>query len=160
MAVCPGLCWSSVTLSSTARKGEGGEGREKNKKQKTVNSEKQVRHFEISPFFIIYCWGFFFFFPLYGNSKISEEISTAFESATCGLGMRTSLSYVWGLATGQTTTHVNNILDWVMTWWIMKVSHETSFQHQQWPSKKHLDDLVRCCIEPGFAKLEHLSIPV
>ena len=29
-----------------------------------------------------------------------------------------------------------------MTWWIMKVSHETSSQHQQWPSKKHLDDCI------------------
>lgn len=44
MAVCPGLCWSSVTLSSTAKKRKEGEKEEK--KQLTV--EKQVQHTEIS----------------------------------------------------------------------------------------------------------------
>lgn len=40
--------------------------------KETVNSEKQVRHFEISFFFIIYYWDF-----LYGNSKRFQQLSTA-----------------------------------------------------------------------------------
>lgn len=114
MAVCPGLYWSSVTLSSTARKRERGEKRGK----ETVNREKQVRHIEISFFFYYLLWRF-------SVGKL-QEFSTAFDSSTCGLGIHASLSYVWDLATRQTATHVNNILDWVMTWWIMNVSHETS----------------------------------
>lgn len=82
--------------------------------KETVNSEKQVRHFEISSFFIIYYWDF--------SVRKLQEISTAFDSSTCGLGIHESLSYAWALATRQTDTHVNNILDWVMTWWIMNVS--------------------------------------
>lgn len=48
MAVCPGLCWSSVTLSSTARKREGGE--KEGKKQLTVKNKLDTLRF---PFFFL-----------------------------------------------------------------------------------------------------------
>lgn len=92
MAVCPGLCWSSVTLSSTAREGEGGR-RGKKRGEEMVNREKQVRHIEISLFYYLLL-RFFYFFFLFGNSRISGEISAAFDRSTCGLGIRISLSYV------------------------------------------------------------------
>ena len=145
MAVCPGLCWSSVTLSSTARKKEKG-GEEEGEKQLTEKNKFDTLRF---PFlFIIYYWDF--------SVWKLQEISTAFDSSTCGLGIHASLSYVWVLATGQTDTHVNNILDWVMTRWIMNVSHETSSQHQQWPSEKHLDDCFSAEPRGGQDQKDHL----
>lgn len=74
-----------------------------NRGKETVNSEKQVGHIEISLFFIIYYWDF--------SVWKLQEIPTAFDSSTCGLGIHAGLSYVWVLATRQTTTYVNNILD-------------------------------------------------
>lgn len=157
MAVCPGLCWSSVTLSSTAREGEGGEGKRRGgKKWLTAKNKSNTMKSNFPLFYYLLLSFVFVFFFLFGNSGISGEISAAFDSSTCGLGIRTSLSYVWVLATRQTTTHVNNILHWVMTWWIMKVSHERDFQHQQWPNKNHLDDVVRRCTAPWSAKLADL----
>lgn len=49
MAVCPGLCWSSVTLSSTARKREGGE--KEGKKQLTVKNKLDTLRF---PSFLLF----------------------------------------------------------------------------------------------------------
>lgn len=49
MAVCPGLCWSSVTLSSTARKGEGEE--KEGKKQLTVKNKLDTLKF---PSFLLF----------------------------------------------------------------------------------------------------------
>lgn len=49
MAVCPGLCWSSVTLSSTARKREGGE--TEGKKQLTAKNKLDTLRF---PSFLLF----------------------------------------------------------------------------------------------------------
>lgn len=49
MAVCPGLCWSSVTLSSTARKRDGGE--KEGKKQLTVKNKLDTLRF---PSFLLF----------------------------------------------------------------------------------------------------------
>ncbi len=74
MAVCPGLCWSSVTLSSTARKrmGWGGLGgvEKEGKKQLTVKNKLDTLRF---PSFLLFTIEDF----LYGNSKRFQQLSTA-----------------------------------------------------------------------------------
>lgn len=116
-----------LPLPEKKKKRERKEGEKK--KTETVNSGKKKEKNKLrflSLFLLIYFWDF--------SIRKLDEISDGVNTSTCGLGIRTSLSYVWGLAIRQTATHVNNILDWVMTWWIMNVSPGTSSQHQQWPS--------------------------
>lgn len=62
MAVCPGLCWSSVTLSSTARQGEGGEGKKRGgKKRLTAKNKSDTLKF---PSFLLFTIKIFSFFCL------------------------------------------------------------------------------------------------
>lgn len=68
MAGCPGLCWSSVTLSSTARNTERGE--KEGKKQLTVKNKLDTLRF---PSFLL----FTIEVSLYGNSKRFQQLSTA-----------------------------------------------------------------------------------
>lgn len=63
---CAGLLSHCLLLPEREEKGEEKRGEE------TVNGEKQVRHIEISFFFIIYFWDF-----LYGNSRRFQQLSTA-----------------------------------------------------------------------------------
>lgn len=89
MAVCPGLCWSSVTLSSTARKGEGGDGGGR-EKWLTVKNKSDTLKF---PSFLLFTIEIFFFFPVWKLWDFRGDFSS-FRQLNLWFGIRTSLSYV------------------------------------------------------------------
>lgn len=81
----------------------------------------------------------FWFCCFYINILLCTELSVTFCNSTSGLGIRLSLSYVWGLAMQPTATHINHLLGWIMTLWIIEIfqKHIPSTE-TQWPEHENL----------------------